>query len=56
MIQALVQTLTIPEFLVSYPENSQYCYELHQGYSIAMAPPKAIPNGKHEEIIGFLTI
>lgn len=52
MVQALAQTLTIQEFLESYPDYQGKRYELHNGFIIEMSPPK----GKHEEIIGFLTL
>ena len=52
MIQTLPQTLTIQEFLESYPHYQGKRYELHNGIIIEMSPPK----GKHEEIIGFITL
>ncbi|MEB3164537.1 MAG: Uma2 family endonuclease [Prochlorothrix sp.] len=38
------------DFIAWYPEQSETCYELHQGAIVAMPKPK----GKHSEIAGFL--
>ena len=51
-MQLLPQTLTVQQFLESYPHGRDRRYELHQGIIVEMSPPK----GKHEEIIGFLTL
>ena len=51
-MQVLPQTLTVQQFLESYPHGRNRHYELHQGIIVEMSPPK----GKHEEIIGFLTL
>jgi len=51
-VQLLPQTLTVQQFLESYPRGRNRHYELHQGIIVEMSPPK----GKHEEIIGFLTL
>ncbi len=50
MIQAISQKVTFDEFIDWYPENSEHCYELHNGVIVKM--PK--PTGKHSEIAGFL--
>ena len=50
-MQVLPQTLTVQQFLESYPHGRDR-YELHQGIIVEMYPPK----GKYEEIIGFLTL
>jgi Uma2 family endonuclease len=42
---------TFDEFIEWYPENSQVCYELHNGVIIEMPPA----TGDHTDIIGFLT-
>ncbi len=51
-MQLLPQTLTVQQFLESYPHGRNRHYELHQGIIVEMSPPK----GKHEEIVGFLTL
>jgi Uma2 family endonuclease len=52
MIQAIPKQITFDEFITWYPDNSETCYELHNGVIVEM--PK--PSGKHSEIAGFLTI
>jgi len=52
MVQTLPKTITVQEFLESYPHCGGKRYELHNGIIIEMSPPQ----GKHEEIIGFLTL
>lgn len=42
--------ISIDEFLVWYPENAEYRYELRRGIIVEM--PK--PRGKHSEIAGFI--
>jgi Uma2 family endonuclease len=51
MVQTLLQPVTFADFIEWYPEQRQYCYELHRGIIIQM--PK--PRGKHSEIAGFLS-
>ncbi|MBO3459297.1 Uma2 family endonuclease [Aetokthonos hydrillicola Thurmond2011] len=50
MIQSLPKLVTFDEFVVWYPENSEYRYELHNGVIVEMPPP----TGDHEEVISFL--
>ena len=52
MTQVLPKTklITFKEFIAWYPENSERCYELHDGVIVEMALPK----GKHERVVGFL--
>jgi Uma2 family endonuclease len=54
MTQSLpkIQFHTIDEFIEWYPENSINHYELHKGIIFEMPPPR----GKHEAVIGFLTV
>lgn len=54
MIQTLseLKLYTYDEFIAWYPENSVLRYELHKGEIIEVPPP----TGKHESIVGFLTI
>jgi Uma2 family endonuclease len=46
-----LKLFTFDEFIEWYPNDGKR-YELHDGVIIEMAPP----NGKHESIVGFLTI
>ncbi|MBD2436855.1 Uma2 family endonuclease [Nostoc sp. FACHB-110] len=50
MTQSLHKLVTFDEFIAWYPENSQRCYEFHDGVIVEMPPP----TGDYEEIIGFL--
>lgn len=52
MIQAIPKQLTFDEFILWYPENSEYHYELHDGVIIEM--PK--PTGKHSKVAGLLAL
>ncbi|AFZ00792.1 Uma2 family endonuclease [Calothrix sp. PCC 6303] len=54
MTQSLpeIQLYTIDEFIEWYPENSINHYELHKGIIFEMPSP----SGKHEAVIGFLTV
>ncbi|MBW4547553.1 MAG: Uma2 family endonuclease [Symplocastrum torsivum CPER-KK1] len=52
MTQAIPKQVTFDEFITSYPENSEYRYELHEGVIVEMPKPK----GKHSEVAGFLNI
>jgi Uma2 family endonuclease len=52
MIQAIPRQITFDEFIAWYPENSEHCYELHNGEIIEM--PK--PIGKHSEVGGYLAL
>ena len=45
-----LQVVNFDDFVAWYPEESEICYELHQGVIVAMPKPK----GKHSEIAGFL--
>lgn len=45
-----LQIVDFDDFVAWYPEESEICYELHQGVIVAMPKPK----GKHSEISGFL--
>lgn len=45
-----LEVIHFEDFIAWYPEQSETCYELHQGAIVAMPKPK----GKHSEIAGFL--
>ncbi len=49
MVQAIRQSVTFEEFIAWKPENG--CYELRRGVIVEMQP-----KGKHEEVIGFLSL
>lgn len=49
MTQTTTKYLTFDEFIIWYPENSEYRYELHDGVIVEM--PK--PTGKHSRVAGF---
>ncbi len=51
MTQAISKQVTFDEFIAWYPENSEHCYELHEGVIVQM--PK--PTGKHSEVAGFIS-
>jgi Uma2 family endonuclease len=50
VIQALHNPVTFDEFIEWYPENSETCYELHQGSIIETPKPK----GKHSLVAGLI--
>ena len=50
MTQALPKSVTVEEFAVWYPVNSEHRYELHNGVIVEMP----LPVGEHEEVVGFL--
>ena len=50
MTQTILKLVTFDKFIAWYPENTGKRYELHDGVTVEMPPPK----GDHEEVVGFL--